>query len=292
MTNEKHLYRLGLALTVLTVLELSTSNSAEAATFTVGGFTWDQANSVSTAEIVQGSMEEMAFITPFGQGFTEFDPSQSVGQLLGYNPNPAYSSIVPFPDSNGSLIVPNQDRATIKLTWDNRLLPNLAGDDFVIYESGNPDAPEGFSVSVLKYGESQFRTRRYEFADEFDDDHLVFGTAFNLDDFGLESGDLIIAIAIGNLFNSEAVTGADLVDDPSGEGNLLSPGDSGGYDILTSPLGSEYATDKLDADIVYAVGLHNVVPVPEPLTILGSATALGIGGLLKREHSRKQKKSE
>lgn len=32
-------------------------------------------------------------------------------------------------------------------------------------------------------------------------------------------------------------------------------------------------------------------PVPEPLTILGSATALGIGGLLKREHSKKNKKS-
>lgn len=195
MTNEKHWYKLGLALTALTVLELSTSNSAEAATFTVGGFTWNQANSVSTAEIVQGSIEEAAFITPFGQGLTEFDPSQSVGQLLGYNPNPAYSSSVPFPESNGNLIVPNQDRATIKLTWDNRLLPNLAGDDFVIYESGNSDAPEGFSVSVLKYG-------------------------------------------------------------------------------------------------VYVVGLHNVEPIPEPLTILGSATALGIGGLLKREHSRKQKQSE
>ena len=32
-------------------------------------------------------------------------------------------------------------------------------------------------------------------------------------------------------------------------------------------------------------------PVPEPLTILGSATALGIGGLLKREHSKKKNKS-
>ncbi|MEQ9672243.1 PEP-CTERM sorting domain-containing protein [Coleofasciculus sp. G2-EDA-02] len=31
-------------------------------------------------------------------------------------------------------------------------------------------------------------------------------------------------------------------------------------------------------------------PVPEPLTILGSATALGFGALLKREHSKKQKK--
>lgn len=31
--------------------------------------------------------------------------------------------------------------------------------------------------------------------------------------------------------------------------------------------------------------------VPEPLTIIGSATALGFGALLKREHSKKQKKS-
>jgi hypothetical protein len=31
-------------------------------------------------------------------------------------------------------------------------------------------------------------------------------------------------------------------------------------------------------------------PVPEPLTILGSATALGIGAFLKRESSKKQKK--
>lgn len=34
-----------------------------------------------------------------------------------------------------------------------------------------------------------------------------------------------------------------------------------------------------------------IKPVPEPLTILGSATALGIGTLLKRENSKKQKKS-
>jgi hypothetical protein len=189
-TSGKHWYRLGLALTALTVWELSTSNSAEAATFTVGDFTWDQANSVSTAEIVQGNMDwEAGFTTPFGQGFTEFAPSQSVGQLLGHNPNPNVSSSVPFPDSNGNQIVPNHHRATIKLTWGNRLLPNLAGDDFVIYESGNPDAPEGFSVSVLKSGESEFRTRRYEFADSFDANHLVFGTAFNLDDFGLEAGE-------------------------------------------------------------------------------------------------------
>ncbi|MEQ9622059.1 PEP-CTERM sorting domain-containing protein [Coleofasciculus chthonoplastes] len=33
-------------------------------------------------------------------------------------------------------------------------------------------------------------------------------------------------------------------------------------------------------------------PVPEPLTILGSATALGIGGLLKRQQSKKNNKNK
>lgn len=33
-------------------------------------------------------------------------------------------------------------------------------------------------------------------------------------------------------------------------------------------------------------------PVPEPLTLLGSATALGVGGLLKRQHSKKQKQDK
>lgn len=42
----------------------------------------------------------------------------------------------------------------------------------------------------------------------------------------------------------------------------------------------------------FYVDMTSVEPVPEPLTILGSATALGFGALLKREHSRKQKKSK
>jgi hypothetical protein len=37
-------------------------------------------------------------------------------------------------------------------------------------------------------------------------------------------------------------------------------------------------------------GKHQAEPVPEPLTILGSAMALGFGGLFKKEYSKKQKK--
>ena len=47
-----------------------------------------------------------------------------------------------------------------------------------------------------------------------------------------------------------------------------------------------------------AFSLDNVIiekgpePVPEPLTILGSITALGVGATLKREHSKRLKKSQ
>ncbi|MEQ8973719.1 MAG: PEP-CTERM sorting domain-containing protein [Coleofasciculus sp. C1-SOL-03] len=40
-----------------------------------------------------------------------------------------------------------------------------------------------------------------------------------------------------------------------------------------------------------AVAPTEAEPVPEPLTILGSATALGIGGLLKRQQSKKNNKA-
>lgn len=290
----KSLKKPSLALILLTTVGLSTSQSATAATFTVGGFTWDEVNSVSTAEVVEGSMDfEMALLSNFGQGLSGFDYSRSTGQLLGYNPNPNFSSSLPFPDAEGGANppLPNVDRTTIELTWGDRLLPNLSGDDFVIYEVGSQ---EGFSVSILRAGESNFTTNRYEFSDRFDATQGVFATGFNLDDFGLGADDLISAIQITNLFNSEAAAGADRVDDPSGQGNVLYPGDAGynsGFTLTTEPFGSEYLTSNLDADIVYVVGLHDLVaqraaqPVPEPASVLGLLAfgAFGVGSRLLRQ---------
>lgn len=61
-----------------------------------------------------------------------------------------------------------------------------------------------------------------------------------------------------------------------------------GFNFVRNP----GAYDDNDGSYQVLLGLNeNPEPVPEPLTILGSATALGIGGLLKREHSKKQKKN-
>lgn len=53
----------------------------------------------------------------------------------------------------------------------------------------------------------------------------------------------------------------------------------------------EDSTNSFSVDIVQVdnIELSTVAAVPEPLTILGSATALGFGALLKRESSKKKK---
>lgn len=58
---------------------------------------------------------------------------------------------------------------------------------------------------------------------------------------------------------------------------------------------NNFTFDGFGVDDITIGSLEQVQPpvenVPEPLTILGSATALGFGGLLKRVHAKKQKKS-
>ena len=287
--------RFSLALTAVTALSFATSSQpAAAAMFTVGGFSWDDANSVSTVKVVEGKVDGCYSID--SQVPADFNPGKTLGKILaGGCPEPVdgYSAISLPEGSAAQSPKPNVDRTSVELTWGDRVLPNLSGNDFVIYEAGNIDGPEGYSVSVRKVGESTFRPARYKFYDNFEalaTNIGVFATAFNLDDFGLADGDAIDAIALRNLFNSDANSGADKVDNSIGFGKLLYPGDpdySNGYSILTSAAGSEYTIDKLDADLAYVIGLHNVLAppsqqkVPEPTSVLG-LLALGAVGLTSR----------
>ena len=63
----------------------------------------------------------------------------------------------------------------------------------------------------------------------------------------------------------------------------------GNWDTLgVEPVGKNGNTPGLSHLTLYKADAE---PVPEPLTILGSATALGIGGLLKRQQSKKNNKA-
>ncbi|MEQ9356949.1 PEP-CTERM sorting domain-containing protein [Coleofasciculus chthonoplastes] len=80
----------------------------------------------------------------------------------------------------------------------------------------------------------------------------------------------------------------------SNVGNPLSASQTGIEDLLISGENTLYVYQR-DAGSVVSGSIFSahidVKPVPEPLTILGSATALGFGALLKRQQSRKQKKN-
>ena len=262
------------------------TNVAVADLFTISGFTFNDDNSVTTAALVEGSPTPKIHSAPFfaGRGdlralatkdpadpFLHFQREKTIGRLLGTSArriagNPSLS--VSLPDKHDVPPWPNVDRCTIELTWGGKGLRNKPGNDFVVYEAGKF---EGFSVAVRKAGSETFTPPRYHFADRMDLEHDVNPVAFDLSSFGLADGEMITAIRIRNLFNSEAKLGADKVDGISGEGGVLYPGDVGysaAYTLTARELGTdlkadegggrEFSTDSLDADIVFVVGLRDI----------------------------------
>ncbi|MFT4589356.1 MAG: hypothetical protein ACI8QF_003470 [Limisphaerales bacterium] len=140
-------------------------------------------------------------------------------------------------------------------------LENKDGDDLVVYESGTY---EPFSLSVRKAGTEFFTQPRYQFANYFDPVHNVNAIAFELSDFGIAKGEMIDAVRIRNVFNTFSRHGSDRVDDASGQGTVVYPGDPGygsSHQLLTERDGREFKTQQLDADILYIAALHNIVPL-------------------------------
>ncbi len=262
------------------------ANVAVADLFTISGFTFNDDNSVTTAAVVEGNPNLKIHSAPqfAGKGnsdtltvkdpadlFLHFKRERTIGQLLGTRKrripgNP--SLFVSLPDKGDGPPWPNVDRCTIELTWGGKGLRNKPGVDFVVYEVGKY---EGFSVSVKKADSDTFTPPRYHFNERIDLERDVNPVAFDLSSFGLADGEMITAIRIRNLFNSESKDGADKVDDASGQGAVLYPGDAGystGFTLAARVIGTdlkadegggrEFSTDSLDADIVFVVGLHNI----------------------------------
>lgn len=243
-------HQIGLSLAVLSVTALIDAGSAKAATFSLGGYTWDSANAVVSGSIVSGGK-----ISGFAASFVE---SQTVGSILGFGSNTS----VDLGDST--------NRGVIELNWgEGKSLVNADGKDFVVYENGSGGAPEAFAVAVRKVGQSSFSDFLYQFSSGFESN--AFATGFDLSDFGIGEQDKIDAIRVMNLIASDRVTGAD------GQGFV-----GGNFDPQTGSFGlGNYTSERFDADITYVVGLHSPKPVPEPTSILG-LLALGALGITSR----------
>ncbi len=173
-------------------------------------------------------------------------------------------------------------RSGVQLSWENGLsLTNLAGDDFVIYETGSENVPEGYMVQVRGSDSgiwsrwvyvSASQVAPYGVAGEF-----LFATLFNLDDFGVSANDRIDAFRIANLI------AADRIEDGT---SFVLPGDNDATSTTLpapGPLASfgSYGASTFDPDPVYLGVLHQLVqtsPAFDVLSAMGATVVVNADG--------------
>jgi hypothetical protein len=249
---------------------------ADAGLYRIGGFTFDEQNVVRTAAVVEGpvtvsvrtsrnfarySEEYIASSKERINEYRDFNRKNSIGWLLGRGGNPDYARHVSLAAPGEVLPMVNLHRTTLELTWAGYGLPNRPGPDFVVYEIATW---QGFSASARKEGSKDFSAPVYQFPAAQDKAQDVNAVAFELSDFGFAEGDICSAIRLRNIFSGQARSGADRVDNESGQGKILYPSDPNyktGFPLRTKAGGPEFNVEQLNADIVYAVGLHDIVPL-------------------------------
>jgi hypothetical protein len=254
------------------------ASNLTAAVFSIGGFSFDEKNAVSQGMVAQGdslSGHSNSRFARFSGDYVEdpnvrtnqfdnFNRSRSIGCLMEMHNRGQcqFARGITLPGASETNPRANTSRYILQFGWDTgQTLENMAGEDFVIFESGKW---EGFAVAVQQEGDPKFSAYRYKFANSRDDLHNANAVAFDLSDFGIAEGGKITAIRIENLMNSKALGGPDKVDDVSGQGQLLTAKDPGygqGFLLRQKADGPEFSVDLLDADIVYVTALHDVKPV-------------------------------
>lgn len=223
-------------------------------TATVLGFALDSENAITTATSADpiGVTLTDLFRTGDNDSSRAFTNHYVGSLMMGGARDDAYG----FAATVGDALTSER----IDVGWGGRRLPNLQGDDFVLFEEGSPGGPEAYAVAVRPLG-GTFSNFRYEFRDGDDARGPIqvgFVTGFDLSDFGLAPGALVDAVAIRNL------TSGDLVDQSNGQGFL-----GGTFVPLVDPGGAAYETSKFDPDFSFAGGLHPLSPVPAPSVLVG-----------------------
>ncbi len=256
--------------------------------YTFATVTFDQAGTPNTLTTLAPGTYDGAVIdaepnattTPRG-GFpddpTDFIGAYSFGRLLESSSGSTVSGInLPLGDAGSSF------RSGVELTWNNGLnLTNIAGNDFVIYESGSANAPESYMVQVHDTDANTWsrwvyvpasQVAAYGVAGEF-----LFTTVFELDDFGISANARIDRFRVANLIAADRIENGT---------RFVIPGDNGATSTTLpdpGPLASylNYGASSFDPDPVYLGVLHQLVPTQpayDSVSTLGATVVVNADG--------------
>lgn len=204
------------------------------------------------------------------QGFAQLGIDQNGGPPTSDANNCHYACAINMPTGNNGTTTRNG----IQVGWTGgRTLGNGSGADFVIYESGSPNAPEGFMVRVGNSSTGNFSGWRFEANDGFGlylnegvSGERAFATVFDLTDFGIGAGGEIDVIQIANLIATDTLSAGAVKFDGSGSGH-------------------GFASGALDPDPLY-IGVLHALNAPAAVDAPSALAAFGVGlaalGLIRR----------
>ncbi|MGV3755793.1 MAG: Ig-like domain-containing protein [Verrucomicrobiota bacterium] len=213
----------------------------------------------------------------FPDDATNFKGEYSLGRLFESSTGTTVSGVnLPLGD------VGTVTRSGVQLSWENGLsLTNLVGNDFVIYESGGANEPEGYMVQVRGTDSGIWSNWVYVPASQVAaygvPGEFLFATIFNLDDFGISANDRIDAFRIANLIAADRIQAGT---------NIVLPGDNDATSTTlpaAGPLASfpNYGAASLDPDPVYLGVLHQLVPTSpafDATSALGATVVVNADG--------------
>jgi hypothetical protein len=319
-----------IARAALCLLAISSVVPTHAAVVIYGGYTWDQSNDPNNGLQLGVNDDDIRSGAKFGPGdnnnlprtgnitlFIEAQPGASTS--IGYVSRITQRKTSEAPaklETTGTRAVnlPSaadvggaEIRRGIQVSWNpgtkgftNPVMVNSAGDDFVIWESGNAGQPDALMARVRNAVSRQY-TDWYYFSAQtspVSSGGVLFAYAYDLSDFGLGVNAQIDRIEMANMnsYDRIAATGApNGVHGYAAEGRVVSyptpgpppppfgpnsPGPDPGPLASSAYNGIPYGGGTYDPDPLYVAVLGNLHEfVPEPASCFTWASIIGLVAL-------------